>query len=68
MKRSRNTLSKTKPRLSNHNNRRRAMKKSTASIISARHNIYRLRIQEEMDDKEKPEQEQEQEQNPQWQR
>ena len=51
MKRSRHTLSKLKTR--HNNNRRRVVKKSVASTISSRHNIYRLRIQEEMDNQEK---------------
>lgn len=51
MKRSRHTLSKPKTR--HNNNRRRVMKKSMAATISARHSIYRLRIQEEMEQKEK---------------
>lgn len=50
MKRSRNTLSRVKTR--HNNNRRRVMKKSTAATINARHNIYRLRIQEEMENAE----------------
>lgn len=52
MKRSRHTLSKPKTR-HNNNNRRRVMKKSMAATINARHSIYRLRIQEEMEQKEK---------------
>lgn len=50
MKRSRHTLSKPKPR--HNNNRRRVMKKSVTATINARHNIYRLRIQEEMESQE----------------
>ena len=47
MKRRRVIPSKTKLRTSN--NRRRAQKKNNLSIITSRHNVFRLRIVEEME-------------------
>ena len=44
MRKCRHILKKTKIR---SNNRRRVMKKSTSATITARHNTYRLRLQEE---------------------